>query len=110
MDSVDLLKKLSQLRGVSGYEERFSVITNLKSAVVKNGATRIGRYCFEGCANLETVEIPNSVKYIDDLAFHQCTSLKEIRFKGTEDEWNAIVKDDILWDFEAGDYTVIFAK
>lgn len=93
-----------------GYEERFSVITNLKSAVVKNGATRIGRYCFEGCANLETVEIPNSVKYIDDLAFHQCTSLKEIRFKGTEDEWNAIVKDDILWDFEAGDYTVIFAK
>ena len=93
-----------------GYEERFSVITNLKSAVVKNGATRIGRYCFEGCANLETVEIPNSVKYIDDLAFHQCTSLKEIRFKGTEDEWNAIVKDDILWDFEAGDYTVIFVK
>lgn len=92
------------------YEERFSVITNLKSAVIKDGTTRIGRHCFEGCANLETVEIPNSVKYIDDLAFHQCTSLKEIRFKGTEDEWNAIVKDDILWDFEAGDYTVIFAK
>ena len=92
------------------YEKRLSVITNLKSAVIKDGATRIGRYCFEGCANLETVEIPNSVKYIDDLAFHQCTSLKEIRFKGTEDEWNAIVKDDILWDFEAGDYTVIFAK
>ncbi len=92
------------------YEKRLSVITNLKSAVIKDGATRIGRHCFEGCANLETVEIPNSVKYIDDLAFHQCTSLKEIRFKGTEAEWNAIVKDDILWDFEAGDYTITFEK
>ena len=59
--------------------------------------------------SLEIVEIPNSVKSIDFGAFRECISLKEIRFKGTEAEWNAVTKED-KWDLDAGNYTVVFKK
>lgn len=81
--------------------------TNLKTAVIDYGVTRIGDYSFGSCTSLETVEIPNSVVIIGEMAFYECTSLKEIRFKGTKAEWDAIKKDD-EWDLDAGDYIVVF--
>ena len=81
--------------------------TNLKTAVIEYGVTRIGGESFGDCTSLETVEIPNSVVYIGERAFRECTSLKEIRFKGTKAEWEAVKKSDD-WDLDAGDYTVVF--
>lgn len=40
--------------------------------------------------NIKTVNIQNSVTSIGDMAFWGCTSLKDVYYFGTEDQWKAI--------------------
>lgn len=40
--------------------------------------TKIGYYAFEGCENLQSVSIPDSVTHIDTSAFQNCTKLAEV--------------------------------
>lgn len=42
----------------------------IKDIIILSGVTHIGRYAFYNCANLETVTIPTSVKFIRDNAFN----------------------------------------
>ena len=44
-------------------------------------------------------------KLIADYAFHYCTSLTSITFKGTKAQWNAISKSD-YWNAYTGSYTI----
>lgn len=64
-----------------------------KSYVVDKDITVIGREAFSNCKNLESVEIPESVKYIETRAFSGCTSLKEVKMTNS-------IKDISLWAFE----------
>ena len=52
--------------------------TNIKKVVIKDGVTKIGRYAFERCEKLTSVEIPNSVTSIGGYAFGNCLSLRSI--------------------------------
>lgn len=52
----------------------------------------IGNSSFAYCRNLERIVLPKSLKVIGDEAFLLCSSLSEIRFEGTREEWNNIVK------------------
>ena len=45
-------------------------------------------WLFEGCSSLETIYIPRTIKYID--GFYGCTSLREVVYGGTVEEWNSI--------------------
>lgn len=87
---------------------------NLQSAIIKEGTIGIGCYSFGGCMDLEYVEIPQTVTYIGQMAFNNCTSLKtitiptsvttlcsaifentsltDVYYEGTEEQWNAIVR------------------
>ena len=38
----------------------------------------IGRAAFQGCSNLKTIDLPNSVNYISTYAFQDCSALTEI--------------------------------
>lgn len=42
------------------------------------------------CTNLASVYIPKSIKRIDNNVFNGCTSLTDVYYEGTEDEWNTI--------------------
>ena len=55
--------------------------------------------------SLTKVTISSSVKFIDRYAFVYCNNLKDIYFKGTLEEWNAIVKD-ASWKSGCGAITV----
>ena len=39
---------------------------------------------------LTSITIPDSVVQIGTEAFYECTSLKEVNYKGTEEQWNKI--------------------
>ncbi|MDE6034639.1 MAG: leucine-rich repeat domain-containing protein [Ruminococcus sp.] len=50
----------------------------IKNIVIEEGITGIGVYNFYGSA-VESVKLPESLKKIESLAFHDCENLKEIR-------------------------------
>ena len=77
--------------------------------------TSIGYFAFSGCEGLASITIPSGVTSISSLAFHYCTKLETITFKGTEEQWKVIMKG-WSWDSNAGSntsagkYTVKFEK
>ena len=50
---------------------------NLTKVTFADGSqlTRIGSYAFEKCSNLTTIELPNTIRFIDKTAFSQCGRL-----------------------------------
>ena len=51
---------------------------DIKSVLIVNGVTNIGRYAFNGCSSLTNIEMPLSVMGIEERAFKDCSSLKSI--------------------------------
>ena len=92
----------------------FSGRISLIGITIPNGVTSIGSSAFESCSNLTDITVPNSVTSIGDLAFKCCENLATITFKGTEEQWDAIEKED-AWDVLAGNstssgtYTIVFS-
>ena len=92
----------------------FTDCTNLINVSIPDGVTSIGDYAFFRCVNLKSIELPKSVVSINYSAFHSsgltsinipegvtlidrdvfngCTSLTDITFEGTVDQWYAISK------------------
>ena len=56
----------------------FNGCTNLTSVTIPNSVSRIGANAFQNCSSLTSVTIPNSVTAIDDNAFNRCTGLTSI--------------------------------
>ena len=54
------------------------------------GITEIGVFAFADAKNINYVIIPSSVKSIGEYAFKGCSGLIEIRYEGTEEQWNEI--------------------
>lgn len=51
---------------------------SIKSVVVEEGVTGIGRYAFARCQNIVSVSLPEGLTSMGDHAFSVCTSLEEI--------------------------------
>ena len=56
----------------------FSYRDAIKTVVVTNGVTSIGKYAFISCSGLTSVTIPNSVTSIGGGAFEDCDSLTSV--------------------------------
>ena len=56
----------------------YSYRADIKTVVIKDGVTSIGRDAFEYCTGLTFIEIPNSVTSIGITAFMSCTSLASV--------------------------------
>ena len=63
----------------------------LTSVTIGNGVTSIGRFAFSNCTALTSITIPDSVTRIDEYVFHGCRFV-ELKFCGTEAQWDAIDK------------------
>ena len=56
----------------------YGVRSNIRSVIIENNVTSIGKNCFFECSNLITVTIPNSVTTIGDFTFWGCSALTSI--------------------------------
>ncbi len=54
---------------------------------------------------ITTINIPNSVTIFDEYVFYNCSSLTNINFEGTIEQWNDIEKNS-HWDYTLGEYTI----
>ena len=50
----------------------------IKTVLLEDGVTTIGSDAFNGCVNMDNIEIPNSIVSIGSCAFWQCSSLTSI--------------------------------
>lgn len=82
------------------------------SFVVPNGVNAILGSAFEGCLNLTSITLPNSLwttslgyTAIAIYSFNGCTNLTDITFNGSQDEWRVIQKE-YNWDYNTGNYTI----
>ena len=60
------------------YSHKKHEIKTLRSVIIPDGVTIIGKSTFLGCGSLESVTIPDSVTSIGDNAFASCSNLKRI--------------------------------
>ena len=69
------------------------------AVTIPEGVTEIGLGAFShsNCESLTSVTIPSGMRYIGTIAFLDCTSLKEIRYGGTKEQWKA-VKKGVAWN------------
>lgn len=52
----------------------------ISKLILPESVTKIGKNCFQGCADLETAVLPAGLSKIPDQAFCQCTSLTAVTF------------------------------
>ena len=108
--SVDLKSILTNKNGYIIY-----VNGNVKTLVcyiaketdltVPKGVTAINQNAFYNCDKFTSIVIPNSVASIGKNAFYNCSSLTSINYCGTEEEWEAISKDD-NWNVSTSSYII----
>lgn len=58
--------------------DAFNGCTELSSVTIPESLISIGSYAFNGCTGLTSVNIPNSVTYIGQRAFYGCSSIQNI--------------------------------
>ena len=71
----------------------------LTSVTIGDGVTSIEDHAFNDCDSLTSVIIPDSVTSIGSYAFRDCYSLEAVRFEGTVEQWDAVVKGN-SWNYE----------
>ena len=85
----------------------FEGCQKLKNVEIRDGVTSIDQSAFYGCKSLESIVIPKSVTSIGERAFYGNGSFISIKYRGTEEEWNSINKEnnwiyryDIIYNYD----------
>ena len=65
--------------------------TSITSCEINENCKVICGYAFYNCASLTSITIPASVTSIGEGAFMFCSSLTDVYYEGTEEQWNAIL-------------------
>lgn len=74
-------------------ENVFYSCTSLTSVVIPDKVTSIGSLAFFGCLKLESITVPAGITTLASSFVYGCTNLKKIEFKGTQEQWNALLID-----------------
>ena len=86
-------------------ENAYCNVSDLVAIKLGTNLRKIGNYAFYGCTSLYSIIIPISCTSIGEKAFGECKDLKEILYKGTLTQWNAIEKEKD-WDLNTGHYII----
>jgi len=89
--------------------QELAYMQKIKSIKFGEGIQRINSdFCYN-CSNLTTVELPSTLASTGGGVFYGCTSLKTVKFTGTQEQWNEIVwGDNSIAQEMIGDITTAF--
>lgn len=62
----------------------------IKTIIITEGVTSISSRLFGICEQVTSISIPVSIIKIDENAFENCSSLKNVYYSGTREQWNKI--------------------
>lgn len=62
----------------------YSIRSSVRTAVVQNGITKIGKNAFTGFSSLTEVSIPETASTVSSSAFSGCTQLEEVTVPGVD--------------------------
>lgn len=77
-------------------EEAFVECDSLQHVTIDEGLFSIGDYCFANCSYLMSINIPKSLVEFGTQVFRGCSNLTEIKYNGTQEEWNKITRSDLI--------------
>lgn len=98
----DFIKEITIPNGVTGIGNyAFKNCSSLESVTIPESVKSIGFDAFQYCSSLTSITIPVSITDINQYAFADCTNLANIYYKGTEEQWNSIVKGT-RWNLNMG--------
>lgn len=60
------------------YEEPLDIRRSIKTVVIEDGITKLGRGAFTSCTGMVSVSLPDGITFIDDYAFADCSALPKI--------------------------------
>lgn len=65
--------------------------------ILPNSINRLCPSQFEGCVNLKRITIPRLIKIVFNDCFSGCTSLEDIYYEGSKEEWEGAIRVE-NWD------------
>ena len=72
--------------------KQYATSVTVPASTEKVGVTTVSSGAFRDFAALTSVTLPKTVKTLEAEVFAGCTALTEIRFDGTEEQWNAVTR------------------
>jgi len=85
LKSVELPNSLTSIGAYA-----FMDCDGLESIYIPSGVTRIGQEAFDSCGKLATIDLPASLKSLELVVFMACYNLKDVYYRGAQEEWDAI--------------------
>ncbi len=79
-----------EMKGFPTYFSFDGTYSKIKNVIIEDGIVNIGSYVFGMCENMSSISIPLSLKAIDENAFVDATSLNNVYYSGTREQWNEI--------------------
>lgn len=86
LESIEIPNSVDSL----GDSCTFEGCESLSEIVLPDTITSIGSSYFAGCTVLKSITIPVSVININNSAFESCSSLADVYYSGTKEQWNQI--------------------
>ena len=69
----------------------YSYRGDIKSAIIQEGVTSIGRTAFEKCKSLKSVQLPSTLKTLNIASFENCSALTSITIPDSVTSWGNYV-------------------
>ena len=85
LNSIELHNGITDI-GKNAFREN----NNLTFIIIPSSVEHINQYAFNGCSGLTAIRVYAGINSIGQGAFYNCSSLENVYFFGSNDEWNDI--------------------
>ncbi|MBE6699621.1 MAG: leucine-rich repeat domain-containing protein [Ruminococcaceae bacterium] len=104
-------EKLLQVENNVSYVDNWAVEFQhgVTDVVLREGTVGIARWTFQTPGILESITLPDSIKYIGERAISYNGRLKQIIFDGTQEQWDAVEKEQD-WNKYAEEVKIVCKK